>query len=132
MLRSHQENSVSNREPDKLSRRAFARDTALLAATVALLPAELLAQTQTPASKPPAPSSQPELSPASKQEVEDCYKTIIDRFGSRFSEEQKRDVHRLLLAQQSMIDSLRAYKLENSDEPATVLKLEGAVKATRA
>jgi hypothetical protein len=115
---------------NEISRRDFARRAALTAATVAVVPAEVFAESKkaaTPA-KPVAKTPEPaagepakELSAASQAEVENAYKNILDRYGARLSAEQKKDIRRLLAQQQKGIDAIRAFPLDNADEPATVL-----------
>jgi hypothetical protein len=47
---------------------------------------------------------------------------ILSKYGSRLNNEQKSDVRRLAAETQKSIDKLRSYALDNSDQPATVLK----------
>jgi hypothetical protein len=65
-----------------------------------------------------------ELSPTARIEVEQNYKSLMDRYGNRFSDEQKKDIHRLLVQQQKSLDAVRAFPLANGDEPALVLHLD--------
>jgi hypothetical protein len=108
-------------DPKNISRRDFAVSAALATAAVAALPADLLAQ-----EKPAAEAAKvetphpPKLSAASQAEVEERYAAILRKYGSRLSEEQKKDVHRNLISQQQGLDQVRAFRLENWDEPATV------------
>ncbi len=113
--------------PGGVSRRSFARGAALAGAAAALLPAHLLAQAQSPAptaaagaEKPPEPS--PKLSPASQAEAEGKIQNIMRKYGSRLSDAEKADVRKSVLSQQESIDKLRAFPLENWDEPALVLR----------
>lgn len=108
-------------EPKNISRRDFAVSAALATAAIAAVPADLLAQ-----EKPAGEAAKPEtpqpakLSAASQAEVEERYAAILRKYGSRLSEEQKKDVYKSLLLQQQGLDAIRAFPLENSDEPATV------------
>ena len=113
--------------PGGVSRRSFARGVALAGTAVVLLPAHLLAQAQPPAStaavgseKPPEQS--PKLSPASQAEAEAKIQNILRKYGSRLSDAEKADVRKSVLSQQESIDKLRAFPLENWDEPALVLR----------
>ena len=113
-----------NKEDKGLSRREFAKAAALTTAAV-LAPAELFGQQQPtteakPSEKPP---ESPKLSEASRAEADLAYETIMRKYGSRFSEEQKKDIKRLVDAQQGGLDKLRAFAVTNGDQPATVLKL---------
>ena len=110
-----------------LSRREFAKAAALTTAA-ALAPLELLAQQQpTSEAKPPEkPPETPKLSETSRAEADLAYETVMRKYGSRFSEEQKKDIKRLIDAQQGSLDKLRAFATTNADQPATMLKLPGA------
>src|SRR3954452_7332535 len=107
--------------PKNISRRDFAVSAALATAAIAAVPADLLAQEKpaAEAAKPETPQP-PKLSAASQAEVEERYAAILRKYGSRLSEEQKKDVHKSLISQQQGLDQIRAFPLENSDEPATV------------
>jgi hypothetical protein len=107
-------------EPKKstITRREFAT-TALLtgaAATLAAIPTS--AQTPTPA---PAPAAQT-LSPQSTQESELRVSTILALYPDRFSADQKADLRKISASSQQALDHLRAYQVQNSDEPALHLK----------
>lgn len=102
--------------------------SATLAAVGLAVPVELAAQQEPPASPPetPAPVKPPEtegpkLSEAAKKEVELKVQWVMDRYGARLSESQKADVRKALASTQEGLDSLRAFAIENWDEPATVL-----------
>ena len=97
-----------------LTRREFTT-TALLttvAATVAAtVPAEL-----------PAQSPAPPLPPPSQSESDQRLQTILTLYPTRFSDSQKADLKKICNSTQSTLDRLRAYKTENSDDPALHLK----------
>ena len=110
-----------------ISRREFARRAALASALASVAPAVL----GTPAALPVPPSvpagepqsaDVPKLSPESRAEVEARTQTILNQYGSRFSEAQKTDLRRLCALAQPPLDRLRAYALENGDAPALYLK----------
>src|SRR5713226_2088595 len=107
-------NSLSDRKSARhggVSRREFARRTAM--ATAAAAPGTThLEQT----------TSVAPLSPSSQAEVDIRAHAILTKYGSRLNNEQKSDVRRLAAETQKYIDKLRAYALDNSDQPATVLK----------
>ncbi|MGZ4788693.1 MAG: hypothetical protein ACXVZX_09240 [Terriglobales bacterium] len=115
------------KKEDGLSRREFAKAAALTTAA-ALVPAELIAQQEKPgpttSAKPPekAPET-PKLSEASQAEADLAYETVIRKYGNRFSEEQKKDIKRLVNSQQGTLDKLRAFNVTNGDQPALVFKL---------
>jgi hypothetical protein len=60
------------------------------------------------------------LTPAAEALVQE----ILARFGSRLGDDQKVEVRRLMLENvQKPGDALRAFRLENGDEPALVLHI---------
>ena len=125
--------SVPKAGPDtKISRRDFAVSAALATAAIAAVPNELLAQEKPAAevAKPESPQP-PKLSAASQAEVEARYAEVLRKYGSRLSEEQKKDVHKSLIAQQQGLDQIRAFALENWDEPATVFKAVTSAKGAK-
>jgi hypothetical protein len=130
-LKENPERHLSTRV--EFSRRQFALSAALAAAAMTL-PGELGAQEQKPPATPPetpAPVKPPEtealkLSEAAKKEVELKIQWVMDRYGARLSESQKADVRKALASTQEGLESLRAFAIENWDEPATVLHFNDA------
>jgi hypothetical protein len=119
--RTHRHESGTN-----ITRRSFALNAALAAATVAVLPANAFSQAAAPAPPAPAPtegSAPPKLSAASQAEVEARVQGVMRQFGDRLSDAQKAEVRRLITLGQEGVESLRAFPLSIADEPATVLKL---------
>ncbi len=119
-------------ERQNLSRREFA-SAAALAAAAAAFPFEVIAQTEkTPApvkpQQPPAEQAGKELSSAANAEVQQSYQALISKYGERFSDDQKQELLRLLQQQQKSIEAVRGVFLDNGDEPATVLHLEGTTE----
>ena len=134
--------------PDKpvtaISRREFARRAAVASAIgsavasiapVSIVGAELVvpdAQApspatpgQTPASAPaqaPSASNMPRLSPEGQAEADARFQAIVAQYGSRFSDEQKADLHRLCAVAQQQLDRLRAYPIQNGEGTALYLK----------
>lgn len=64
------------------------------------------------------------LSPAAQAEVEAKVASIFRKYGTRLSDEQKADIRRAMAESQDGLEKMRAFVLENGDEPATVLKLD--------
>ncbi len=100
----------------------------MAAATAAALPADLFAGPHPIEAAEILPLSQqtpepPKLSEESRAEVEAKVSAIFRKYGSRLSAEQKTDVRRLVTEAQKSLESLRAFPLDNADEPATPLKL---------
>lgn len=112
-------------EMEGLSRREFAKAAALTTAAV-LVPSELMSQEQKPAPEAAKESTTPapaKLSPESQAEADMAYETLMRKYGKRFTDEQKTDIRRLVNQQQGALDKLRATKVTNSDEPATVFQI---------
>ncbi len=113
----------------KFSRRDFARNAALAAATAAVLPSDLLAQEQKTAPKqPPKSDEKPKLSPELQAEAEARIQNLLRKYGDRLSEEQKAEVRKNITQSMEGVAKLRAYPLDNADEPATVLHLERSAR----
>lgn len=102
-----------------MTRREFAKRAAFAGAAATFVPTEVLPQAPAPA---PPPSSPPELTPASKSEADSRVQTILALYANRFSESQVADLRKISASTQSSLDRLRAYKIENSNEPALYLK----------
>ncbi len=119
-----------------VSRRAFTRGVAIAAATAVVLPGRSEAQqapppsssapVATPEKKPPeAPAEAKKLSPAAQAELEAKFKRVMDTYGSRLSPDQKEEVQRQLSDQVKALETIRAAVVDNSVQPATVLKITG-------
>ena len=127
----------------RLSRREFARRAALASAVASIVPAAAVAAPvsalvpspgESSTQNPPPPASPaavapqnslpnaPKLSPESQSEADARFQAILVLYGSRFSNEQKNDLHRLCSVVQPSLDHIRAYKIENGDGPALYLK----------
>ncbi|HJZ88966.1 MAG TPA: hypothetical protein VKN99_27535 [Polyangia bacterium] len=106
----------------RLSRREFARTASYLAASAALLPAAASLQPRSArAQQPPSPTpAVPKLSAAGQAEVEAKLAAIIRKYGDRLSAADKTELRRLLSQTQEGLTKLRAFPLDNPDEPATV------------
>lgn len=109
---------MNGKKKSAISRREFARRAAL-ASAASLVPASSL-----PLSAPPSwPSQdQPQLSPEGQAESEARYQAILAAYPGRFTDDQKKELHRLSFAAQPSLDRLRAYPVANSDPPALYLK----------
>jgi hypothetical protein len=112
-----------------LSRREFARRAAFAATAAVIAPSALLSQERAPKpaaspAKPPQPAT--ELSPELQAEGELKYQWVIQTYGSRLTDAQKQDVHRLIMEGQKPLAAFRAFPLDNADQPATVLKFTDA------
>ena len=112
----------------KISRRSFGRraaaafsPAALFGATVAL-PGKLAAE-------PNQDATSPGVSTANgNSEVEAKLANIIRKYGSRLSEEQRAHLRKILIYNQKMLESVRAFPLQNGDPPSSVLRVSFARK----
>jgi hypothetical protein len=91
--------------PAGLSRRQFVAGVALGAAAGGA-----------PAAETPAA---PKLSPAAEAQLQ----AILRLHGDRLSAEEKTDLRRLVAEAQKPAEQLRAFRLENADEPALVFRV---------
>jgi len=98
---------------NRISRRDFGRRTAL---AIALSPTENLVAE-------PQPQGEPPLDPAGQAEVDGKFANVVRLYGSRLSDDQKTRVRRVLGRHQRMLARVRAFAVENSDPPATGLRL---------
>jgi hypothetical protein len=118
-----------------LGRRQFALGAAA-AATTALIPKgngltmDVLAQTAPAGNQPADPQSleaktkaaMAKLSASAQAEVEMKVASIFRKYGDRLSEEQKADIRRIMAESQEGLEKMRAFKLENGDQPADAFR----------
>ncbi len=123
-------------DPKPLSRRAFARGVAIAAAGAVVLPGGSEAQQAPPPSssapvvtpeKKPAEASiaDQKMSPAEEAELDAKFNRIVNVYGPRLSPQQKAEVRRQLGDQVKALGSIRGAAIDNSVQPATVLKVTG-------
>lgn len=114
-----------------ITRRSFATGAAVAAAAALINPVEALAQGQpqslTPRADTPlaqkAQTALAKLGPESRAEVEMKVNEIYRKYGNRLNEEQKTDILRIMAEGQPPLEKMRAFLLQNGDQPATVLQL---------
>ena len=58
------------------------------------------------------------LTPPARAEVEMKVASIFRKYGDRLSEEQKADIRRIMAESQDGLEKLRAFALQNGDQPA--------------
>jgi nitrous oxide reductase len=109
--------SPTNENKSPMSRRAFARSAALAAATVAGLTGGLIGPAQA------APQTDAASSRAGQADVDATVQAILRRYGGRLSDAQKTDIRRLVSEGQKSLQALRAFPLDNADQPGNVLRL---------
>lgn len=109
-----------------LGRREFTLGAAATATTAILRPAEALAQTQTTESVSDLDKKAREvmgrLTPPARAEVEMKVASIFRKYGDRLSDEQKADIRRIMAETQEGLEKLRAFQLENGDQPADTFR----------
>jgi hypothetical protein len=128
-----------------ISRREFARGAAVASAVAAVAPAAAMSIPAAPLNEHPnvaaanarrrfsdpsgtlappqqQPADLPKLSPESHAEAEARFQAISSQYGSRFNDAQKADIRRLCFLAQPPLDRLRAYAVENGDNPALYFK----------
>jgi hypothetical protein len=106
-----------------LGRRQFALGAAA-AATSALLPGDLLAQTA-PSDKSleeKTRAAMAKLSASAQAEVEMKVASIFRKYGDRLNDEQKADIRRIMAESQDGLEKMRSFKLENGDQPADAFR----------
>lgn len=106
----------------KISRREFARRAGIAAASAACLPAQF-ATPQIAEGTERLQQTSTKLSPESQAEAEEKVQAIFRKYGARLSEDQKAEIRRLVTEGQKPLDALRKFPLENSDQPANVMKI---------
>ena len=112
-----------------LGRRQFALGAAA-AATGALLPGDLLAQAASGTDQSPDAQSldkktraaMAKLSASAQAEVEMKVASVFRKYGDRLSDEQKADIRRIMAESQEGLEKMRAFKLENGDQPADTFR----------
>ena len=119
-----------------LGRRQFALGAAA-AATTALIPKgnglaiDVMAQAATTGAQPLDPQSleaktraaMAKLSASAQAEVEMKVASIFRKYGDRLNDEQKADIRRIMAESQEGLEKMRAFALDNGDQPATVFQL---------
>lgn len=122
--------SKVDRKESRLSRRDFVRGAVLASATAASLPGDLLSASLPPQAAPAAPPQQTTLPPNIQAEVDAKIQTIFREHGDHLSDAQKADIRRLVAEAQKPLEAMRAFPIENSDQPGNVLKLYPDAGAT--
>jgi len=106
----------------EISRREFARRAAVVSAATFVAPDPVSIHSPGTNSFLQQSGAASSLSSESQAEVDARFQTILKLYGSRLSDAQKTDLQRLCVSGQQALDHLRAYHLENSDNPALYLK----------
>ena len=96
-----------------LSRRGFGRRVVLLAAAATQSNPGVAQDGRGPMS----------LDAAEQAEVDAKYASVLRKYGTRLSEQQRTRVREVIGRHQRMLRSVRAFPLDNGDSPATGLRL---------
>jgi hypothetical protein len=116
-----------------LGRRQFALSAAAAAATALVRPGDLLAQTATstvPSLNEKARAAMAKLTASAQAEVEMKVASIFRKYGDRLSDEQKADIHRIMAESQKGLEEMRAFKLDNGDQPSDAFRAALAASGT--
>lgn len=101
-----------------LSRRGFCRHAVVVATTVALgAPVDVASEDLHPLPNASQTASEQD------READAKLANIIRKFGARLSNDQRQYLRRILVYNENMLASVRAFPLQNDDAPASVLKI---------
>lgn len=110
-----------------LDRRQFALGAAA-AATALILPVNAISENVLTVNRPAKAgedsnddkirAAMSKLSPGAQKEVEMKVDSIFRKYGDHLSDEQKSDIRRIMAETQDGLEKMRAFKLENGDQPA--------------
>jgi hypothetical protein len=118
-----------------LDRRQFTLGAAAAATAALIHPSEALAQTAGSVAEldKKTRDAMAKLSPAGRAEVEAKVANIFRKYGERLNDEQKADIRRIMAESQEGFEKMRAFALENGDQPADAFRAyhsEGQIKSS--
>ena len=102
-----------------ISRRDLGRVAGVVAGA-ALLPK--VAHADEPKKQSKAPAAAKKLTGAAQVEADQRVQLTIARYGARLSKAERADLARISADMQGVLDELRAYPLDWSDEPAHIFR----------
>jgi hypothetical protein len=107
-----------------LGRRQFTLGAAAAATVAFIHPGEALAQTTGSLAEldQKARTAMAKLTPQGRAEVEAKVANIFRKYGDHLSDEQKADIRRIMAETQEGLDKMRAFPLENGDQPADAFR----------
>src|SRR4029077_17920903 len=108
-----------------LGRRKFALGAAAAATTALVRPGDLLAQTAVTGDnsvEAKTRAAMAKLSAQARAEVEMKVANILRKYGSRLNDEQKADIRRIMAESQEGLEKMRAFPLDNGDQPADTFR----------
>jgi hypothetical protein len=106
-----------------VGRRQFTIGAAAAAAVALVRPGEALAQSTGPAMQSleeKTRAAMAKLSPLAQAEVEMKVSEIFRKYGDKLNDEQKNDIRKVLAETQEGLDKMRAFSLQNGDQPAAM------------
>lgn len=101
-----------------LDRRQFALGAAAIATTALVHPGDVLAQSDTGTLDEKAKAALARLAAPAQAEVEMKVASIFRKYGSKLNAEQQADIRRIMAETQEGLEKMRAFVLENGDQPA--------------
>lgn len=103
-----------------LDRRQFALGAAAAVTTALIHPGEAIAQESGSVAEldKKTREAMAKLTPSGRAEVEMKVASIFRKYGERLSDEQKADIRRIMAESQDGLEKLRAFALQNGDQPA--------------
>jgi hypothetical protein len=114
-------------------RRQFTFGAAAAATAALITPGNTLAQTATPStdnsSDAKLRAAMAKLTPQAQAEVEMKIASIFRKYGDRLSEEQRADIRRIMAESQEGLEKMRAFPLDNGDQPADAFRAYREEKA---
>jgi hypothetical protein len=105
-----------------LSRREFAQRAAMLSATAALVPTEVLPPNAIAVTAAPGAQDAPKLTAEGQAEADSRYQQILSLYGNRLDEQQKANINRMCGELQPSLERIRGFHMVNGDAPALYLK----------
>ena len=122
-----------------LGRRQFALGAAAVATNALIPKGNALAASASVGVQPvdfqaveAATKAMAKLSASAQAEVEMKVASIFRKYGDRLSEEQKADIRRIMAESQEGLEKMRAFKLENGDQPADGFRAYRSEKSSNA
>jgi hypothetical protein len=107
-----------------LDRRQFTLGALAAATTTLIQPGEALAQSAGTLQEldQKTRTAMAKISAPARAEVEMKVASIFRKYGDRLSEEQKADIRRIMAESQEGLEKMRAFALENGDQPADAFR----------
>jgi hypothetical protein len=108
-----------------LGRRQFALGAVAAATTALVRPGDVLAQTAASTVQSlneKTRAAMAKLPWPAQAEVELKVASIFRKYGDHLSDEQKADIRRIMAESQEGLEKMRAFKLDNADQPADAFR----------